>query len=706
MKRTLITTIASVAMVSCAMAAFAAEDIVIADFEGDDYGHWSATGDAFGTRPSKGTRPPQKEVTGFLGKGLVNTYTAERVDEATGTLTSRPFTIERKHVNFLVGGGNRPDAAELRLLLEGKPVRRQTGHAETPQHLEKLYWRNWDVSELTGKTVRIEIIDRIGGGWGHLLVDQIVQSDTPRADKIPIPPVVPPAERFKSPTPRTVFSETLGEQEKELAANELMLRFAESRKAQAADPHRPAYHFISPESMLNDPNGLCYWKGRWHLFYQAYPPDEFPRPVEADIMRRRQHWGHAVSDDMVRWRDLPYAIYPGTERMCFSGATVVEPDRVSAFYPGIAAGQMLAQSSDPLLLNWTKPHGNGVVHPRAGDSCIWKDGDTYFALLGNFLMRSDNLKDWRDVGPLLDLAGTGVPADNNACPYFWPLGESHIYLFFSHENGGQYYLGDYDKERFKFRPYAHGRFNHGKVSPGGVHAPSAYPDPNRPGSLVNIFNINDGIPAKHWDQIMSVPQQMTLADDKSLCIEPIETLASLREDVRQVGRTVLPANKEVVLDAIQGNSMELQLDLDPQDARWVQLSVLRSPDAQEKTTLTFYNAGGRTGSTPETQGHLVLDAAHSSLSSEAWVRPPETAILTRHGTKTPGKETFSAEPLRLRVFIDRSVVEVFANERLFMAARVYPTHDDSVGVSLKACGRDAVLQSLKAWQMTPIWPVK
>ena len=503
-----------------------------------------------------------------------------------------------------------------------------------------------------------------------------------------------------------VFSETLAEQQEELKTNELMLRFAKSRKSQASDPYRPAYHFISPESMLNDPNGLCYWKGRWHLFYQAYPPDEFPRPIEADIMRRRQHWGHAVSDDLVHWRDLPYAIYPGPERMCFSGGTLVEEDRVSAFYPGIGAGQMLAQASDPLLLNWTKPFGNGVVYRRACDSCIWKDGNTYFALLGNFLLRSDNLKDWRDVGPLLDLADTGIPGDDNSCPYFWPLGDKHIYLFFSHANGGQYYLGDYDKERFKFRPHAHGRFNHGKVAPGGVHAPSAYPDPNRPGSLVNIFNINNGIPAKHWDQIMSVPQRMTLAEDKSLHIEPIETLASLRKDARQVGRTVLPANKELVFDAIHGKSMELEVEIDPRDARWVQLSVLRSPDAQEKTTLTFYNLAGRFSAAPQTQGYLVLDTAYSSFSSEVWVRPPEKALLARRGTKAPGKETFSAEPLRLRVFVDRSVVEVFANEKLFMAARVYPTRVDSMGVSLKACGREAVLQSLKAWQLKPIWPVE
>ncbi|MCX6867475.1 MAG: hypothetical protein NTV46_14895 [Verrucomicrobia bacterium] len=123
-------------------------------------------------------------------------------------------------------------------------------------------------------------------------------------------------EPHASPVPRQVFSETLAEQEKQLETSEILLRFAASRKKLASIPHRPAYHFVSPENMMNDPNGLCFWQGRWHLFYQAYPPDEFPDPK--DIKKRRQHWGHAVSDDLVRWRDLPYAIHPGRTTPCCS----------------------------------------------------------------------------------------------------------------------------------------------------------------------------------------------------------------------------------------------------------------------------------------------------------------------------------------------------------------------------------------------------
>jgi beta-fructofuranosidase len=147
----------------------------------------------------------------------------------------------------------------------------------------------------------------------------------------------------KSPVPQYTFSTTLEEQEAELKSNPLLLRMNESRKKMAKDPHRPIYHYVNPEGRLNDPNGLCFWKGNWHLFYQAYPP-EYPR----------QHWGHAISKDLINWRDLPLAIYPGPERAVFSGATLVEENRVIAMYHGTEVGNMVAVSSDPLLLNWER----------------------------------------------------------------------------------------------------------------------------------------------------------------------------------------------------------------------------------------------------------------------------------------------------------------------------------------------------------------
>ena len=84
----------------------AAEDILIADFEGDSYGDGKVTGEAFANRPAQANVNPRNKVTGHLGKGLVNTF--RKGDSTTGTLTSPPFTIERKHINFLIGAGNHP----------------------------------------------------------------------------------------------------------------------------------------------------------------------------------------------------------------------------------------------------------------------------------------------------------------------------------------------------------------------------------------------------------------------------------------------------------------------------------------------------------------------------------------------------------------------------------------------------------------------
>ena len=292
-----------------------------------------------------------------------------------------------------------------------------------------------------------------------------------------------------SRVPRYTFSDTPAEQEAELEANPLLRRMVASRKAKSGDPHRPFYHYVNPENTLNDPNGLCFWQGRWHLFYQGYPPEE-----------TRVHWGHAVSDDLIHWRDLPYAIYPGAERDCYSGATLVEEDRVIAMYHGTQAGNMVAVSSDPLLLNWEKvtrrpvipiPEQDGSPQPyTVFDPCIWKKDGSYYALsagtlvdepggkrsAADFLFRSDDLASWEYLHPFTEGDRFTLVGDDGACPYFWPIGGKHILPFFSHMSGGQYLLGDYDTERDKLVATSAGLFNFGAALPSGVHAPSATPD--------------------------------------------------------------------------------------------------------------------------------------------------------------------------------------------------------------------------------------
>ncbi|MBW8042504.1 MAG: hypothetical protein FVQ85_21260 [Planctomycetes bacterium] len=158
--------------------------IVLADFEGPDYGDWKSTGEAFGPGPAHGTLPTQNPVSGFFGKGLVNTFLGG--DGPDGTLTSPPFKISRKFINFLIGGGNHIGQTCMNLIINGKVERTALGKSN-----EKLEWSFWNVREFEGKTAKIQIVDRASGGWGHINIDQIELSDKPHkgtmgpVDKLP-----------------------------------------------------------------------------------------------------------------------------------------------------------------------------------------------------------------------------------------------------------------------------------------------------------------------------------------------------------------------------------------------------------------------------------------------------------------------------------------------------------------------------------------
>ena len=149
-------------------------EILIAGFDGSDYGLWKVQGEAFGQGPAKGTLADQNPVTQFEGPGLVNTF--YKGDGSVGRLTSPEFKIVRRLINFKIGGGNHPGQECVNLIVDGKVVRTSTGLND-----EKLLWDSWNVSEFEGKTARIEIVDEATGGWGHINVDHIEMADNLRS---------------------------------------------------------------------------------------------------------------------------------------------------------------------------------------------------------------------------------------------------------------------------------------------------------------------------------------------------------------------------------------------------------------------------------------------------------------------------------------------------------------------------------------------
>ena len=441
-------------------------------------------------------------------------------------------------------------------------------------------------------------------------------------------------EDYTSRVPHYTFPDTLEEQEAALETNPLMQRLNAYRKTYAGDPHRPIYHYINPEAMLNDRTVSV-----------------SGRDAGISSIRHIHLKIHGSTGDMRS------AMTSSTGEICPTrfirtlkdaaspGATLVEEDRVIAMYHGTVVGNMVAVSSDPLLLNWEKVSGKAVIPAqhadgttpvyRVFDPCIWKKDGMYYSLSGgtlphgpggkrvraNFLLRSADLANWVYLHPFLEDDMYTLVGDDGACPYFWPIGDRHMLLFFSHMSGGQYLLGDYDTERDKFIVTAGAKNNFGAASPAGVHAPSATPDGN--GGLIVIYNMNPAKPTKGWNQIMTLPRRLTLLSRDEVGVEPAGDIESLRYAHQHVNAMTLPANEEVVLEGVNGNAMELELEIDVKSAPMVELNVLRSPQKEEFTRIAFFRERGmRNPDIPDRvrDSLLTIDSSYSSLASDVLSR--------------------------------------------------------------------------------------
>jgi hypothetical protein len=142
--------------------------LVMYDFETLRMTGWKMTGTAFGKGPCTGRPTPEYPASGFAGKGMISSY--HGADPGTGTLTSPKFLIRGKSITFLVGGGPFPSETCMHLMIDGKVARTVVGNKSNT-----LHQTGWDVSDLVGKTAQLHMIDTATSGWGHILVDHIVQ---------------------------------------------------------------------------------------------------------------------------------------------------------------------------------------------------------------------------------------------------------------------------------------------------------------------------------------------------------------------------------------------------------------------------------------------------------------------------------------------------------------------------------------------------
>ena len=479
-------------------------------------------------------------------------------------------------------------------------------------------------------------------------------------------------------------------------------RFRSSREVLAKDPYRPIFHFSPPENIINDPNGLCQWGGLYHLFYQFKPEGE-----------PRVHWGHTVSSDLIHWEDLEPAIYPVLEKDCYSGQTLVEDNRVIAIYHGTESGNCIAVASDPMLNNWNKLPNNpiipivsvdeNVLPYKVFDPCIWKEEDGYYSVSGvymngersvdciavNHLFYSKDLTEWKHVGRLFVSSYFTEPGEDAAVPNFLPIGNGkHLFLFFSHKRAGQYFIGNYNKDTHQFEPETHGRMNYGAYQNASLHAPSATVD--KSGRVLAIFNVKEGKPSEGWQDVMTLPRQLSLDSDDSLNILPVTEISNLRFGKVDVSKMKADSGEDILLENVGGKSIEIEAEIDLGSAREAGFYVLRSIDGQEKTRISVLRANKH----PVVKDSLQIDISESSNHLKVYGRPAETGPV----------ELIDDKILRLRIFIDRSIIEVFANDKQCLTIRSYPLRDDSRLISFFSRGGTAELLKMSVWQLKSIWP--
>lgn len=498
---------------------------------------------------------------------------------------------------------------------------------------------------------------------------------------------------------------------------ELVQRSRELKEKFQGDHHRPRYHFLIPEEgdiMPGDPNGAIWWKGRYHLFYifQRF------QTIEPTVVHC---WGHASSPDLVHWEHHPTAldVAPGDpDRGIFSGNAYVSKTGVpTILYHGVGIGNSIAEAQDDLLTTWKKSPANPIVPiPKPGspghgqyeswDPHGWLEGDDYFAIFGGAkpgLFKGPEITQLKYKGPFLTNDRWSEPIEDVSCPDFFPIGDKHMLLCISHCRGARYFLGTWKDE--KFTAQSHGRMN---WPGGGFFAPETLLAPQ--GRRILWAWCMDERPApvrvdSGWSGVMSLPRSLSLAEGE-LHIEPAIELEQLRFNPRELTDVVVTPGAEVSLSdaahqSIHGDSIELEVTIDPLSAKQVGIKVRQTPDSQEETSILV---------DCETQT-LRVDINRSTLDPRiqyrTWciTRPTDPDDANRRVTGQVAPLSWKhGEPVILRIYLDRSMLEVFANNQQCLTQRLWPTRQDAQEVSVFSVGGPARFSQVRAWDMAATIP--
>lgn len=707
--------------VLCSASKAQDDDLLIADFESATWAPWQVSGGAFGKSPAAGTLANQMSVDGFMGKQLANSFVGG--DDSNGTLQSPVFTIKRKFINYLIGGGMNEEKLALQLVVDGKVVRRATGPNSAPGGTERLSAESWEVADLIDREAFVRIVDEAKGSWGHINVDHIVQSNKKAsAFQTDAKQSWQVNKRFlnlpirnggaKRSVSLMVDGKLVVKNEIELADNQVdwwapldvsswqgktielqVDRLPESSQAfKLIEPgdsiknsndlyresQRGQIHFSTKRGWLNDPNGLVYFNGEYHLFFQHNP---------YGWSWGNMHWGHAVSKDLVHWQELGDALAPDQQGPMFSGSAVVDWKNSSGFgkdgQPPLillytAAGnpsvQCLAWSLDGRTFH--KYSENPVVPQITGGNrdpkVIWHESTQQWIMVlyvekpvarhTVHILASANLKQWNVLSVVEgDPAGRPflfecpdlfeLPIDGNAKNTRWVLTAAN----------SEYAVGSFDGK--KFTPEQTRLFGHrGR----GFYAAQTFSDiPSSDGRRIQIGWFQTETRGMPFNQSMSIPLQLGLTateDGPRMTFAPVKELESLRTRTHQFGSFELSPGASNPLDKLASELVEIQVEYEPGKADEVVFNV--------RDVMVIYY--------------------------------PKRQELSVAGQNAPAPLRNGKQ--RLTIFCDRIGVEVFASDGLTYMPVPYNTKQENTKLYFETRGGPAKVNSLVVHELKSAWP--
>ncbi|MDF2614970.1 MAG: hypothetical protein K0S71_2756 [Clostridia bacterium] len=475
-------------------------------------------------------------------------------------------------------------------------------------------------------------------------------------------------------------------------------QFIKMNKAKINNQLKPAYHFTGEIGWINDPNGFSCYKGEYHLFYQYHPYDNKWGPM---------HWGHAVTRDFIKWEHREIVLAPDQfydHEGCFSGTGLQAENMHVLMYTGnsyekpdsvglsrqvqcLAVGNgytYIKLESNPVIGTHQIPHGCSLADFR--DPKIWKKGNIYYAAVGSrhndgsgqiILYQSDNLLEWKYVGTMLK-------SDNKIgrmweCPDVFELNEKDILLIspqemkkeehrFHNEYGTIYMIGKLDYFRGEYICSSYDEIDYGL----DFYAPQTLETPDGRRIMIAWMQLWErNIPSSHlgWAGAMTLPRELKLKADRLIQV-PVKEIEKYRQnEVRYRNVKVQGISKFL---GIKGRQIELQIDIDVKESKRFEIKLMKGKDAY---TEVIYDTSLQI---------LTFDRSNSKSGIDGLNR--RTMPVNLYDNK-----------VKLRIFIDRYSIEIFANEgEGTMSSTVYSNIEDD---DIEMMSDQLILVDIVKWDL-------